>query len=68
MQKFGVSFFFFKEMNTFIQRGFIKLIKSDNKDIAIWLLIMKHYYCFYFCNTVPWWERERERKPQTYKC
>ncbi len=24
---------FFKEINTFIQKGYIKLIKSDSKDI-----------------------------------
>ncbi len=32
VQKFGVRIFFFYEMNTCIQQGCIKLIKSDNKD------------------------------------
>lgn len=35
VQKFGQVFFFhfFKEMNTFIQQGCIRLIKIDSKDI-----------------------------------
>lgn len=31
--KFGVSLILFKEINSFMQRGFIKLIKSDTEDI-----------------------------------
>jgi len=30
---FGVNKFFCKEINTFSQQGYIKLIKSDSKDI-----------------------------------
>ncbi len=33
IQKFVVSKIFFKDINTFIQQGCIKLIKSDSKDI-----------------------------------
>ncbi len=39
-KKFGVrKIFFFKEMNTFIQQGCIKVIESDGKGINIILLI-----------------------------
>ncbi len=31
--KFEVSKIFFNEINTFIQQEYIRLIKSDNKDI-----------------------------------
>ncbi len=33
VQKFGISMIFFKEINTFIKHGCIKLITSDSKYI-----------------------------------
>ncbi len=33
VQKYGVSMFVFKEINTFIHQGRIKFIKTDSKDI-----------------------------------
>ncbi len=35
-------FIFFKQINTFIQQEFIKLIKSDNKDMYN---VAKDLYC-----------------------
>ncbi len=41
-------FFFFKEMNTFIQQGCIKVIESDGKGINIILLIFLVNYFIVF--------------------
>ncbi len=41
--------FFFKEINTFIQQGCIKVIESDGKGINIILLIvLVHFYFIVF--------------------
>ncbi len=45
IQKFGVSILIFlREINTFIQQGCIKLIKSDSKDIYVIKYIKKLCY------------------------
>ncbi len=47
VQRFWVSYiFFFKEINSFIQQGCIKLIKCDSKDICS--LTKDFYTAVYF--------------------
>ncbi len=45
IQKYGVSKCFFQEINTFIQQGCIKFIKSDSKVIFN-LIIIKNIYIY----------------------
>ncbi len=37
LRKVEISFFFFKEINTFIQQGCINLSKSDSKDVYVYI-------------------------------